>query len=88
MTAELLGKTIADAGFSKDSVKVVMFCQGPKCHRSYNAAFVAVTRWGYKPENMIWFRAGYPHLLKEVKGNPKLKRKAKKYISDAGIKQL
>lgn len=88
MTGETLDKALADAGLSKDSTKVIMFCQGPKCHRSYNATYMAVTEWGYSPENMIWFRAGYPLLLKEVKKNPKLKRKAKKYISDEGLNQL
>lgn len=88
MTAESLDKAVTDAGLSKNSATIVMFCQGPKCHRSYNATFVAVTEWGYKAENVIWFRAGYPLLLSATKDNPKLKRKAKKYISDAGMKNL
>lgn len=88
LTQESLIKALETAGVNKDSGKIIAFCQGPKCHRSYNAAFIAVTEWGYKAENVIWFRAGYPYLLKEIKDNPKLKRKAKKYISDAGVKQL
>jgi hypothetical protein len=88
MTEETLALAVSDAGLSKDTAKIIMFCQGPKCHRSYNATYIAVTKWGYNPANMIWFRAGYPHLFKEVQSNPKLKRKAKKYISDAGVKQL
>lgn len=88
MDGAVLDKAVADAGLSKDSTKVIMFCQGPKCHRSYNATYRAVTDWGYKPENVVWFRAGYPLLLKEVKDNPKLKRKAKRYVSDEGVKQL
>lgn len=88
LTEETLTQALTEAGVSKDSGKIIAFCQGPKCHRSYNATYVAVTDWGYKAENVIWFRAGYPHLLKEIKNNPKLQRKAKKYISDAGVEQL
>lgn len=88
LTPETLTKALIETGVDKESGKIIAFCQGPKCHRSYNATFMAVTKWGYKPENVIWFRGGYPFLLKEVKDNPKLKRKAKKYISDAGVKQL
>jgi len=47
-----------------------------------------VSAWGYKPENSIWFRAGYPFLFKAVQDDVKLKRKANKYLSEAGIKQL
>lgn len=88
MTPESLEKAVTDAGLSKDSAKIIMFCQGPKCHRSYNGTYIAVSEWGYKAENIIWFRAGYPLLMKEVKNNPKLKRKAKKYLSDEAVKQL
>lgn len=88
MTQETLDKAVAEAGLDKASAKVIMFCQGPKCHRSYNATFMAVKEWGYAPENVVWFRAGYPLLFEAVKADPKLKRKAKKYISDAGIKAL
>lgn len=88
LTPESLDKAIADKGLSKDTATVVFFCQGPKCHRSYNASFAAVTEWGYAPEKIVWFRDGYPFLFKEVQGNAKLKRKAKRYISEAGIKQL
>lgn len=88
LTKESLDKAVADMGIDKDSGKIIIFCQGPKCHRSYNATYVAVTDWGYKAENVIWFRAGYPLLLKEIKGNAKLKRKAKKFISDEAVKQL
>lgn len=88
MTSDTLDKALKDAGLSKDNAKIVMFCQGPKCHRSYNATFVAVTEWGYQPENVVWFRAGYPLLLKAVQANQKLARKAKRYLSDAGMKNL
>lgn len=88
MTKETLDKAVADAGINPATDKIVMFCQGPKCHRSYNGTFMAITEWGYPAENVVWFRAGYPLLLKAVKEDPKLKRKAKKYISDAGLKEL
>ncbi len=88
LTQESLTKALEAAGLNKDNGKIITFCQGPKCHRSYNATFIAVTEWGYKPENVVWFRGGYPYLLKEIKANPKLKRKAKKYISASGVKQL
>jgi len=88
MTADKLEAAVKAAGMSKEMAKVVFFCQGPKCHRSYNAAYIAVSQWGYKAENIVWYRGGYPSLFKEVKKNSKLKRKAKRYISDEGIAQL
>ena len=88
LTEETLLAAVEKAGMTKDDCKVVFFCQGPKCHRSYNATFVAVTEWGYKADNIIWNREGYPYLFKEVKANPKLKRKAKKYISDSGLSEM
>ena len=88
LTKEGLEASLASIGLPKKDAEIIFFCQGPKCHRSYNAAFVAVTEWGFSPENIIWFREGYPNLFKAVKDNAKLKRKAKKYICDAGMKQL
>jgi len=88
LSAAALEKALADHGWSKDNATVAFFCQGPECHRSYNAAFTAVSEWGFSPERIVWFRAGYPHLLQEVKTDPKLKRKAKQYLSEDGVKQL
>ncbi len=88
LTPESLEKAMADKGIAKENATIVFFCQGPKCHRSYNASFAAITEWGYAPEQIVWFRDGYPFLFKEVQENAKLKRKAKRYISDAGVKQL
>jgi len=88
LTPESLDKALADKGIAKDGAIIAFFCQGPKCHRSYNASFAAVTDWGYSPEQIVWFREGYPFLFKKVQGDAKLKRKAKRYISDAGVKQL
>nr|WP_320014456.1 rhodanese-like domain-containing protein [uncultured Desulfobacter sp.] len=88
LTEASLEKAIADAGLSKDTVTVVFFCQGPQCHMSYNATQVAINDWGYSPEKIVWFRAGYPGLFQMVKDSPKLKRKAKKYLSQEGINRL
>lgn len=88
LTAESLAAALEKAGLAKGSGKVIFFCQGPTCHRSYNASFVAIKEWGYAPEQIIWFRAGYPDLLQAIKTDDKLKRKAKKYISDEGVKDL
>lgn len=88
LTAESLDKALADKGIAKDNATIVFFCQGPKCHRSYNASFAAVTDWGYSPERIVWFREGYPFLFKKIQSDAKLKRKAKRYISDDGVKQL
>lgn len=88
LSNEALTEAITAAGLSKDTAKIVFFCQGPKCHRSYNAAFAAVTDWGFSPDNVIWYRDGYPNLFDHLKEDAQLKRKAKMFISDAGLKQL
>lgn len=58
----------------------VFFCQGPKCHRSYNAALATVQRWGYPADRIVWLRAGFPNVLKAIDTNPKLKMKKARYI--------
>ena len=83
-TKESLEAAMAAAGADV----VVFFCQGPKCHRSYNAAYVAVKDWGMNPSKVVWFRGGYPNLFKSVGESPKLKRKAKRYLSDDGVAKL
>jgi rhodanese-related sulfurtransferase len=88
LNKDKLEAAIQAAGLSRDSAKVVFFCQGPECHRSYNAAYVAVTQWGFKPENVIWFRAGYPLLVKEIQADAKLKRKAATYLTDEAVANL
>lgn len=88
LTPEKLQALIEKNGLDKSSAKVAFFCQGPKCHRSYNAAYVAVAEWGYSPENVIWFRDGYPNLFKGIKSDAKLRRRAKAYISQEGMSQL
>ncbi len=88
LTRETLEKAISSAGLTKDTAKIVFFCQGPTCHRSYNASYVAVKAWGFNPKNVYWFRDGYPVLFKAVKDDPKMKRKAKLYLSDSALSQL
>jgi len=88
LSAESLATAITDAGLSKDETRIVFFCQGPKCHRSYNASYTAVNDWGYSADNVIWYRDGYPNLFSEVKADVKLKRKAARYISKEGIGEL
>lgn len=88
LTEASLTEAITKAGMTKETAKIVMFCQGPKCHRSYNAAFIAVSKWGYSADNVIWYRDGYPNLVKEIQGDAKLKRKANKYLSEEAMKSL
>lgn len=83
-----LAEAISKAGMTKETAKIVMFCQGPKCHRSYNAAFIAVSKWGYAADNVIWYRDGYPNLVKAIQDDAKLKRKANKYLSEEAMKSL
>ena len=83
-TKESLAEAMAAAGADQ----VVFFCQGPKCHRSYNAAYIAVSEWGLSADQVIWFRAGYPNLFKAVGAEPKLKRKAARYLCDNGVAKL
>jgi hypothetical protein len=88
LDAKKLEEAVKKAGLTKETAKIAFFCQGPECHRSYNAAFMAVTSWGYSPQNIIWFRDGYPELFKQVKASAGLKRKAKTYLSDSAVSQL
>lgn len=88
LNKDKLEAAVQAAGLSKDNAKIVFFCQGPECHRSYNAAYVAVKQWGFKPENVIWFRAGYPLLVKEIQADAKLKRKAATYLTDEAVANL
>jgi len=62
------------------NVTVAFFCQGPECHRSYNAALRCVTDYGLSPSKVIWFRDGYPNLEKYILENPKLKKKINRYL--------
>nr|WP_321395725.1 hypothetical protein [uncultured Desulfobacter sp.] len=63
-----------------NSVTAVFFCQGPKCHRSYNAALRCVKDYGLAVDQVVWFRGGYPDLEKQILSDPKLKRRITKYL--------
>lgn len=63
-----------------NSVTVIFFCQGPKCHRSYNAALRCVKDYGLGVDQAVWFRGGYPNLEKHILSDPKLKRRIAKYL--------
>ena len=73
------------AAAAGDDSTLVFFCQGPKCHRSYNAALHAVCAWGYPAERVVWFRDGYPLLLKRIEGNPKLKKRMFRYLQGSVV---
>lgn len=63
-----------------NSVTVIFFCQGPECHRSYNAALRCVKDYGLGVDQVVWFRGGYPNLEKHILSDPKLKRRITKYL--------
>ena len=75
MNEERLLSSMGEINSDISKVKVAFYCQGPKCHRSYNAALEAVSEYGLNPEQIIWFRAGYPNLLKKFQSSAKLRRK-------------
>lgn len=60
--------------------KVVFFCQGPKCHRSYNAALRSVQNWGYPASKVVWLRAGFPRVYKYIMARPALKKRKARFI--------
>ncbi len=80
LTQERLTEAIGRLASSDSGVKVVFFCQGPKCHRSYNAALRAVNDYAMESSNIVWFRAGYPNLEKHIMDDPKLKRRIDRYL--------
>lgn len=82
LTQKTLDNQLIIAGLSKKDAKIIFFCQGPKCHRSYNATYVAVKKWGYNPENIVWFREGFPQLKKIISTDRKLVRKTKQFIQE------
>lgn len=84
----LLTKESLQAAINKSGAEVVaIFCQGPACHRSYNAALRAVYAWGFDVNKIVWFRAGYPNLLKKVQEDPKLTRKMNRYFQGSVLSQ-
>jgi hypothetical protein len=65
--------------------KVVFYCQGPKCHRSYNAALKTVKEFGFQVDQVIWFRGGYPNLETHIMDNPKLNKRISRYLQGENI---
>ncbi|MGA1823636.1 MAG: hypothetical protein ACMUIP_03155 [bacterium] len=80
---ERLEAAIKQVDGDLNAVRVLFFCQGPECHRSYNAALRSVSEFGMDPSQIVWFRAGYPNLEKHILDNPKLKRKIAHYLHGA-----
>ncbi len=80
LTKESLETEMKKIDADLNNVIIVFFCQGPKCHRSYNAALRAIQQWGFKLEQVIWFRSGFPGLFSYVKENPELERKMNKFL--------
>jgi|GEM_PF-2814658 len=39
---------------------VIVYCNGPKCFRSYNACLAIVQSWGFPANRVRWFRGGAP----------------------------
>lgn len=39
---------------------LILFCNGPSCPRSYNAAVTLTQEWGVDPDRLAWFRGGVP----------------------------
>ncbi len=60
--------------------KIVFFCQGPRCHRSYNAAIRAVEVWNISADRVVWFRGGFPLLYKHIMLNPPLRKRRVRYM--------
>lgn len=80
ITKDRLIKEMKTIDSNIQNVTVSFFCQGPECHRSYNAALRCVTDYGLSPSKVIWFRDGYPNLEKFILENPKLKKKINRYL--------
>jgi hypothetical protein len=80
LTGELLKENMKKIDPDTSKVKVVFFCQGPKCHRSYNAAIRTVSEFGLDASQVIWFRDGYPTLEKHILDDAKLKKRMARYL--------
>ena len=85
MTKESLFAEMDKISKNRDEVIVAFYCQGPECHRSFNAALVAIKEYGLKKSQVVWFRKGYPALFEYMNDNPKWKRKMKKYLQGSEI---
>lgn len=87
ISKDKLMKEMAKIDTDVHKVTVAFFCQGPECHRSYDAAIRSVAEYGLKPANVVWFRDGYPNLEKFILENPKLKKKIAKYLRGDVVNQ-
>ena len=87
MTKERLIEEMKKIDPDISKVKVALFCQGPECHRSYDAALRCVSDYGFSPSQVIWFRDGYPNFEKYIQENPKLKKKITKYLRGEVVNQ-
>lgn len=85
MTKEKLLAEMKKINSDISKVTVVFFCQGPKCHRSYNAAIRAVKEYGLSASKMVWLRAGYPDIEKKILNTPKLNAKRTLYLQGSNI---
>lgn len=85
LTEEKLRAAMAEIDPDISKVKVAYFCQGPACHRSYNAAIRSVSDYGFPASQIIWFRDGYPGLLEYVNNDPKLKKRITRYLEGTEI---
>ncbi len=85
MTKEKLEAEMKKINSDISKVKAVFFCQGPKCHRSYNAAIRAVKEYGLSANQIIWLRAGYPNIEKKILSTPKLNAKKALYLQGSNI---
>jgi hypothetical protein len=84
-----LDAAIRARGYSPATVKIAFFCEPETCsHSSYQATFQAVSLWGIDPKNVVWFREGYSPLLKEVRENPLLRRRARYFLDDSAMSRL
>lgn len=85
LTAESLKNAILKIDADPAKVRVAFFCQGPECHRSYNAALRSLGEFGLQAGQIIWFRDGYPGLLDFINRDPKLNKKMGRYIQGKDV---
>jgi len=85
LTSESLKNAILKINTDISKVTVVFFCQGPECHRSYNAALRSIEEYGLQKTQVVWFRDGYPGLLDHINKDPKLSKKIGKYLQGKDV---
>jgi len=55
-----LTREVADEILHEYPKGVIVYCNGPKCYRSYNACLALVQLWGHPGARIRWFRGGAP----------------------------